>query len=49
MMFHRTRIKGDHHVITIDGNPITYSNNTKFLGVIIDVKNKNSRTKFQNQ
>ena len=55
MMFHRTRIKGDHHLITIDGNPITYSNNTKFLGVIIDHKLNwsdhyyISRTKFQNQ
>ena len=50
MMFHRTRIKGDHHLITIDGNPITYSNNTKFLGVIIDhdyllyIKNKISKS-----
>ena len=38
MMFHRTRIKGDHHAIIIGGNPLTYFNNTKFLGVIIDHK-----------
>ena len=24
MMFHRTRIKGDHHLIIIDGYPIIY-------------------------
>ena len=38
MMFHCTRITGDHHLITIDGNPITYSNKTIFLGVIIGHK-----------
>ena len=40
MMFHRTRIKGDHHPIIIGGNPLTYFNNTQFLGVIIDHKLK---------
>ena len=37
-MFHRTRIKDDHQPIIIDGNTITYTKNTKFLGVIIDHK-----------
>ena len=26
-MFHRTRIKGEHHLIIIDGNAITNINN----------------------
>ena len=38
MMFHRTRIKDDCQPIVIDGNPIIYTNNTKFLGIIIDHK-----------
>ena len=36
MMFHCTRIKGDHHPIIIRGNPLTYFKNIIFLGVIID-------------
>ena len=38
MKFHRTRIKDDHQPIIIDGNTITYTKNTTFLGVIIDHK-----------
>ena len=39
MMFHRTRIKhSNRKEIYIDGNSINYTNNTKFLGVIIDKK-----------
>ena len=38
MMFHRTRIKDDDQPIIVDGNTITYTKNTKFLGVIIDHK-----------
>ena len=38
MMFHRTRIKDDCQPIVIDGNPIMYTKNTTFLGVIIDQK-----------
>ena len=38
MMFHHTLIKDDRQPIIIDGNPITYTKNTTFLGVIIDHK-----------
>ena len=37
-MFHRTRIKDDHHPIIIDGYPITYKKKHNILGVIIDHK-----------
>ena len=37
-MVHRTRIKDDCQHIVIDGNPIIYTKNTKFLEVIIDHK-----------
>ena len=36
MMFHRTRIKCEKRTITICDNSLTYSKNTKFLGVIIE-------------
>ena len=38
MMFHRTRIKHKPRHITICGINVTYTKNTKFLGVIIDSK-----------
>ena len=38
MMFHRTRIKCEKRTITICDNLLTYTKNTKFLGVIIDDK-----------
>ena len=38
MMFHRTRIKHKPRNITICGMNVTYTKNTKFLGVIIDNK-----------
>ena len=38
MMFHRTRIKYNHHDITINGKNVAHTKNTKFLGVIIDNK-----------
>ena len=37
-MFHRTPIKCEKRTITICDNSLTYSKNTKFLGVIIDDK-----------
>ena len=38
MMFHRTRIKHKLRNITICGTNVSYTKNTKFLGVIIDKK-----------
>ena len=38
MMFHRTRIKHKLRNITICGTNVSYTKNTKFLGVIIDNK-----------
>ena len=39
MMFHRTRIKlNTNFKILINNNTIDHTNNTKFLGVIIDNK-----------
>ena len=38
MMFHRTRIKNKLCNITICGTNVSYTKNTKFLGVIIDNK-----------
>ena len=35
-MFHRTTIKYNHCNITINGNNVAHTKNTKFLGVIID-------------
>ena len=37
-MFHRTRIKHKLRNITICGTNVSYTKNTKFLGVIIDNK-----------
>lgn len=38
MIFHRTRIKYKTRDVTIRGQKITHTHNTKFLGVIIDDK-----------
>ena len=38
MMFHRKIIKHEFHNIKICGMSVTYTINTKFLGVIIDNK-----------
>ena len=38
MMFHRPRIKCEKRTITMCDNSLTYSKNTKFLGVVIDDK-----------
>ena len=38
MIFHRTRIKHKSRDVTIRGNSLTCTHNTKFLGVIIDDK-----------
>ena len=37
-MFHRTRVKCENRTITICDNSLTDSQNTQFLGVIIDDK-----------